>query len=312
MLRGAAIFTTLILLATGAAAQVPPYLVYHGRLDQGGAPVTGSANMRFALYDAAAAGVLLWDDAFTVAVDAGQFMVLLGEPPQRPLDVALFSGADLWLQLEVDGEVLSPRTRIASVPYALMAGEAASLAGLAPGDLLTKGEAATPGAAVVDWANLVSIPADLSDGDDVGLVSENDPSVNALGKAPLSCGLNQIPKYDGSNWGCADDANTQLSEAQVEGFVTNGAINLAAGSTLNGASISTGAHTSSLPWASITSRPGGLDDGDDVGITAEADPQVGTLNAGQWCTSDGSAVHCTATPPPTTADPTLLYTAHGF
>jgi hypothetical protein len=45
--------------------------------------------------------------------------------------------------------------------------------------------------------------------------------------------------------GCAvpADTNTQLTEAQVETFVTNGALDLYAGTTLDGSSISTGPHT---------------------------------------------------------------------
>ncbi|MBT3219705.1 MAG: hypothetical protein HN348_11485, partial [Proteobacteria bacterium] len=39
------------------------------------------------------------------------------------------------------------------------------------------------------------------------------------------------------------DTNTQLSNAQVDAYVVNGALSLAAGTTLNGATISTGSHT---------------------------------------------------------------------
>jgi len=41
---------------------------------------------------------------------------------------------------------------------------------------------------------------------------------------------------------------------------------------------------------------------DQVGITSESDPQVGTLNAGKWCTSDGSKINCTSPNPDTTVD----------
>ena len=42
---------------------------------------------------------------------------------------------------------------------------------------------------------------------------------------------------------CATDQDTQLSEANVEAFITNGAINLNAATTVGSAMISTGAHT---------------------------------------------------------------------
>jgi hypothetical protein len=77
----------------------------------------------------------------------------------------------------------------------------------------------TPAAA---WSSLTGIPADLSDGDQVGLTKELDPSVNALGKATLACSAGQLAKWNGSAWACAGDADATLSEAQVEGFVSNG------------------------------------------------------------------------------------------
>jgi len=53
------------------------------------------------------------------------------------------------------------------------------------------------------------------------LSGENDPSVNSLGKASLSSSSNQIPKWNGSAWVCSSDTDTQLSEAQVDSYVSN-------------------------------------------------------------------------------------------
>lgn len=40
------------------------------------------------------------------------------------------------------------------------------------------------------------------------VTTETDPTVNALGKASLSCSTNQIAKWNGSAWACAADSNT--------------------------------------------------------------------------------------------------------
>ena len=56
--------------------------------------------------------------------------------------------------------------------------------------------------------------------------------------------LHHIARYDATGeWYCdADvDTDTQLSESQVEGFITNGAISLANGSTMNGSTLVTNA-----------------------------------------------------------------------
>ncbi len=122
-----------------------------------------------------------------------------------------------------------------------------------------------PAGYLPDWVNLQNIPADIADGDDTGYTSE----------AELTALLddNYLPSSYLPDWnslqnvpaGFADgiDNDTQLSEAQVENYVTNGPIDLSAGTTLNAQTISTGPHTSSLPWGSISGRPAGLDDGDD-------------------------------------------------
>jgi hypothetical protein len=85
-----------------------------------------------------------------------------------------------------------------------------------------------------DWADLGGVPLDLADGDDDSLAS-------------LSCLDGEIVVWDAVmlDWTCTTwvDANTQLSEGQVETFITNGAVDLASGTTLGGSTISTGAHT---------------------------------------------------------------------
>jgi hypothetical protein len=70
--------------------------------------------------------------------------------------------------------------------------------------------------------------------------SESDPSVNALGKAALSCADGEIPKVSGGVWTCSVDVDTVVpprSESEVENFITNGPINLDQASTIGGVAI---------------------------------------------------------------------------
>ena len=57
-----------------------------------------------------------------VEVSRGLFNVLLGST--TPLSASDFDGTSRWLELEVEGETLSPRVRIVSAPYAIQAEEA--------------------------------------------------------------------------------------------------------------------------------------------------------------------------------------------
>ena len=72
------------------------------------------------------------------------------------------------------------------------------------------------------------------------ILTDVDNTLVGLG---LSCQDGDIARYDGTlgEWYCdADiDTNTQLSEGQVETFVTNGSIGLASGSTMGGSTIVT-------------------------------------------------------------------------
>lgn len=102
------------------------------------------------------------------------------------------------------------------------------------------------------------VTGDLTVGGTIsGNITENDPSVNALGKASLSCSAGQVAKFNGSSWACGNDidtdTNTQLSESAVETYITNGPVNLDAGTTIGGAGISNVNHTH--PG---TSQPAGL------------------------------------------------------
>jgi len=109
----------LALLCLSAAAQ--PALQglafsYQGELTQAGEPVQGTRTMTFRLFDAASAGtqygVLTLPQ---VAVNAGLFTVELDYGP------GIFVGQQLWLEVEVEGQLLSPRQRVSSAPYALYA-----------------------------------------------------------------------------------------------------------------------------------------------------------------------------------------------
>ena len=68
------------------------------------------------------------------------------------------------------------------------------------------------------WADLDNIPSDIADGDD-GIITELDPNVNTLGKAPISCGEAEIAKMLSGNWQCVVD--DVLSEADVDTFVAD-------------------------------------------------------------------------------------------
>lgn len=107
------------------ATPVGTAFTYQGVLKSGGAPVSGTYNLRFQLFDAMAGGTQIGAaiDLPTAAVDSGLFSVDLdfGAVPQA------FNGSARWLQVQVITNggstvtTLAPRQPMNATPYALFA-----------------------------------------------------------------------------------------------------------------------------------------------------------------------------------------------
>ena len=180
-----------LLGAPPARADAPALLPVQGRLlDASGTPIDGTKDVTFHLYDAETGGTALFSETQSVTFDQGEFTVYLGSV--ETLDLGLLRDANAyWLELVVDGETLSPRLRLGSVPYAGFAqycGEASSLQGSGP-------EAFARADHTHAFGDLQDIPSGLSDGDD-----------DTLGG--LSCDAGQVARWDGSNWVCDADRDT--------------------------------------------------------------------------------------------------------
>ena len=109
----------LILAAATAVPQVAHQFSYQGYLTgSDGNPVPdGIHQFVFELYEDIGSTTPLWRDTMSLSVSGGQFDALLGS--ENPLPLGLFSGPSAvhYLEVTVDGEVLSPRTFIGGQPY---------------------------------------------------------------------------------------------------------------------------------------------------------------------------------------------------
>jgi hypothetical protein len=113
---GAASFTNL----PGASATT---VNYQGRLaDRNGNTLNGPQNLEFSIYDTNTGGNLIWgSESHTgVPVSDGLFSVGLGSLTAGGIPTSTWNG-DRYLQITVNGETLSPRELIRSVPIAGMA-----------------------------------------------------------------------------------------------------------------------------------------------------------------------------------------------
>ena len=115
---------SLVLLLCGAcAASVPGMMSYQGKLTgSDGQPASdGTYTIVFSLYTQETGGTALWTESRSVQVTGGVFSVLLGSITEMP-DTA-FQGTT-WLETQVNGSILTPRTRVVSAGYAVLAKKA--------------------------------------------------------------------------------------------------------------------------------------------------------------------------------------------
>jgi hypothetical protein len=91
-------------------------ILIQGRLaDSNGVPLDDTYEMRVGLYDAETGGNQVWgpEEHTAVEVSEGLFSVELGSKTDLPTRV--FSEGDIWWQLTVEDETLSPREKVVAM-----------------------------------------------------------------------------------------------------------------------------------------------------------------------------------------------------
>lgn len=168
------IIMTMLAIPSNGFGDVPQQINYQGYLtDDLGSPQDNSYGMVFAIYDVSSGGAALWSESQTVTVVSGIYNVKIGQDPGgNPFPTDLFDG-QRWLGVTVGADTeMTPRQFLTSVPYAMRAGEADSVAdGTIVGQMLAPGAVNTDAvadgaitAAKVDGGADSGLDADLLDG----------------------------------------------------------------------------------------------------------------------------------------------------
>ncbi len=124
----AVLFLFLTIVTTSIQATPVGPMNYQGRLlDDNGVPVTGSYNFVIKIYDDESAGTIQYQETLnSVAVNDGVYSFRIGTAPVPDIgtwDIALWQTNlnDLFLEVVVNGETLSPRFELTSAPHAFTA-----------------------------------------------------------------------------------------------------------------------------------------------------------------------------------------------
>ncbi len=263
-----------LLFVPAMAWAVPMQMNHQGRVfDDLGIPLDGTHDITFALFDADTVGTQLWVETQSLDVVDGYYAATLGsDEANNPLDDQLFDG-DLWLELQIDtGLPLDPRLQLVSVPFARRARELS-------GGVVDASEIRVNGTTIIDSSGQISgaaLPG--GDGDTLaelgcntdGQVAQFDgldwqcvanPPSHEHDATEITSGvldITRIPIGTSATDASAGDhlhglsqltgkiSDAQLPvgiEATVEGYISNGAIDLAGGSTVGGVAIADSAHS---------------------------------------------------------------------
>jgi len=118
-----AIAAFFAVLSSAAAAAVPLTLSQNGFLtDDQGRPVSAALPFAFNIYLSPDGNDLVWgEDVPDVVVTGGHYSVTLGT--NNSLKDVFNSRKDIYLEIVVNGQKVTPRQKIRAVPYALVAGD---------------------------------------------------------------------------------------------------------------------------------------------------------------------------------------------
>lgn len=120
------IAVVFVLLSLNSNAAVSPSIItYQGKILVDGTTTSTPLTMTFELFNSSTSYIgetSLYTTTNLITPSSGLFSVLLGGSGTNPLNPEIFRTSDeIYLQVTVEGQVLSPRKRIVSVPYAFNA-----------------------------------------------------------------------------------------------------------------------------------------------------------------------------------------------
>ncbi|MBM4373135.1 MAG: hypothetical protein FJ098_15885, partial [Deltaproteobacteria bacterium] len=216
----------LLAAALPARGEVPGLLHYQGYLtDVEGTPVSGTWTLSFQFYAQQTGGAAFFTESQVVEPEVGVFSVILGSQPGNTIDPEDFEGGTAWLGVVADDGVaepvtLQPRQRVASHPYALRTGSAATC-GEATNALSLGGVAAS------DYAMVAAMDGFLT-ADDLPdlLASLGIVPGGGYGDADVAAylavnGFGPGPYFNGSYLSLTNlpDLSQYLTDADLAGFV---------------------------------------------------------------------------------------------
>lgn len=271
----AAIVLALAGLSSTALAQ-PTQVPIQGYLtDDVGQTVDGEVPVRFSLYSVPTGGSAWFSELHEpLTLEDGHFIANLGSV--GVLDLAEFEdGPMVYLEVEVDGETLTPRVALLTVPYAAWARRAGG----------------------VPWTGITGIPGGIADGDDDTTYTAGAPLIlnvgtGQFGLSSVGCDAGDAWVWTGATWQCSAAASDDL----------DGGLGIdVTGTTISIDAVVCGANQYSAwtaaGWICRSDNAGltSISPGSGIGVVGnQVSVAADTCPAGQYLTWTGSDFDCVA------------------
>jgi hypothetical protein len=138
--RGCSVALACLGISEIGRADVPNSVSFQGvALDRDGGPINGNRDVQVRIYDqpSSPANLIYAESHLATPFLDGVFQLVIGIGTSQSGDFALAWGQGTrWLEVEIAGEILSPRTQFHAVPYARMCRAAETIAGIDTAELV--------------------------------------------------------------------------------------------------------------------------------------------------------------------------------
>lgn len=211
-------------------AQIPQTINYQGKLtDPDGVAIDTPVDITFAIYDVPTGGTALWTENHTsVPVNHGLFDVILGETTSLDLPF----DQPYYIELTVDGEVLSPRTALNTVAYSFHSEMSDSTGAVHWDDVSGAPTSFDPSSTNelitnVIWNDLTNRLL-IVEATTHAVVIDNeaddlsDNVINDLSDVDATPAIGQVLGWNGTDWTAVDETDDQtLAEVLTSGNTAN-------------------------------------------------------------------------------------------